>query len=540
VESVININNTNEKEKDWVLPPAPNIDDVENHPTVTKTSNAPTIAIVPQVDSPNPILCTVHQCNESEESQSSDDDSTDSASIQEEFNTTMEVPPGSLFDNAAPPPSPTNVCDYPYFEYEDNAYKYSDGLRLEVSTRNKLPRIKRTISDLSIQNMTSTEEEEQEFITSVVTESLVADIGSQGYKISCNRMDRESDRGKMADTGANCSMTNNLSLLRNVTDLLNPIQVGVAVDAKGTDVMYSTCTKVGELTITCTDGSTINTKCFHNPHATDTIISPQAILDESTEFDSWSQVGRRIGQPGELQFHGKNGTKSIALAQHNGLYYCKSVTFDISRGFENLVLSSEEKDLERTESLQDDDETPLHSNTTPVIHKLASTSPKMVHPSTEWKKTSKYKPTTKAKILESETWALRMGGCSETALSELPKHAVGLPSRLEWHPFRYIDFAEQARVRKQPAGRDPDKVTERAARVYLDYGFIRASNEDYSRPDRKKDRIVESYDGYTSYLLVVDEVSKYAWIFLTKSKEPPVEICRIFFKQFGNVNGGIA
>jgi hypothetical protein len=124
------------------------------------------------------------------------------------------------------------------------------------------------------------------------------------------------------------------------------------------------------------------------------------------------------------------------------------------------MLSSEGSDMEIIYELHDDD-TPIHSNeTTPMSHKLDSRPPKSVHPSTEWKKTAKYKPTTKAKILESETWGLRMGGCSETSLSELPKHALGLPSRLEWYPFRYIDFAEQARIRIQPAGRDPEKITE--------------------------------------------------------------------------------
>jgi hypothetical protein len=124
------------------------------------------------------------------------------------------------------------------------------------------------------------------------------------------------------------------------------------------------------------------------------------------------------------------------------------------------MLSSEGSDMEIIYELHDDD-TPIHSNeTTPMSHKLDSRPPKSVHPSTEWKKTSKYKPTTKAKILESETWGLRMGGCSETSLSELPKHALGLPSRREWYPFRYIDFAEQARIRIQPAGRDPEKITE--------------------------------------------------------------------------------
>jgi hypothetical protein len=37
----------------------------------------------------------------------------------------------------------------------------------------------------------------------------------------------------------------------------------------------------------------------------------------------------------------------------------------------------------------------------------------------------------------------------------------------------------------------------------------------------------------------VDEVSKYTWIFLTKTKDPPIELTRLFLKQFGNQDGGV-
>jgi hypothetical protein len=130
------------------------------------------------------------------------------------------------------------------------------------------------------------------------------------------------------------------------------------------------------------------------------------------------------------------------------------------------------------------------------------------------------------------------GGCNETQLDQLPYNAVGIPSKFEWHPFRFIDFKEQARIRKQPAGRDPNKVSKRGQRFYMDFGFIRASNEDFSRPNVKTDRVIESFDGYNSYLLIVDEVSKYLWIFLTASKEPPVEITMHFMREFGNEDGG--
>jgi hypothetical protein len=42
------------------------------------------------------------------------------------------------------------------------------------------------------------------------------------------------------------------------------------------------------------------------------------------------------------------------------------------------------------------------------------------------------------------------------------------------------------------------------------------------------DRVVASWDGYSSYLLIVDEASRYIWVFLTKSKEPPLDIIDTF------------
>jgi hypothetical protein len=60
----------------------------------------------------------------------------------------------------------------------------------------------------------------------------------------------------------------------------------------------------------------------------------------------------------------------------------------------------------------------------------------------------RYSPTSKTKVLESETWYLRLGGCNETTMEELTKHAIGLPDHFEWHPFRFIDFKEQAKTQK--------------------------------------------------------------------------------------------
>jgi hypothetical protein len=72
----------------------------------------------------------------------------------------------------------------------------------------------------------------------------------------------------------------------------------------------------------------------------------------------------------------------------------------------------------------------------------------------------------------------------------------------------------------------------------MDFGFMRASTSDYARRDKSKDRVVSSYDGFTSYLLVIDEASRFVWVFLTATKSPPIDIIKEFLTQHGHEDGG--
>ena len=108
----------------------------------------------------------------------------------------------------------------------------------------------------------------------------------------------------------------------------------------------------------------------------------------------------------------------------------------------------------------------------------------------------------------------------------------------EYHPFRYIDFKEQARTRKQAAQRLALCTTDCKRRYYMDYGFMRSSTSDYSRPQKGKDWVVRPYDGFTSYLLITDEALRYVWIFLTATKEPQLDIVSEFLRHHGHEDGG--
>jgi len=115
---------------------------------------------------------------------------------------------------------------------------------------------------------------------------------------------------------------------------------------------------------------------------------------------------------------------------------------------------------------------------------------------------------------------------------------TGIPSDFKYHPFQFIDWKEDAGVKKKAAGKTVERTTEVGRRFYMDFGFMRASSSDYTAQDKSVNRVVHSWDGYSSYLIIVDEASRYIWVFLTKSKEPPLEIIDTFLDRFGHTKGG--
>ncbi len=119
---------------------------------------------------------------------------------------------------------------------------------------------------------------------------------------------------------------------------------------------------------------------------------------------------------------------------------------------------------------------------------------------------------------------LCLGSPGKYQLDMLPGNVTGTPSVFEYHPFRFVDFKEQARIQKQSAHRSAERTTDTRKHFYMDFGFMRSSQSDYTRPYKRTDRVIQLWDGFSSYLLIIDEESQYAWVFLTSSKDPPIDI----------------
>ncbi len=125
--------------------------------------------------------------------------------------------------------------------------------------------------------------------------------------------------------------------------------------------------------------------------------------------------------------------------------------------------------------------------------------------------------------VESEVWLARLGSLGEGQLNLLPGHILGTPPVFEYHPFRSIDFKEQAYIQKQAAQHVAEWIPTCGAEFFMDFAFMRASTSDNKRPNKHTDCIVTSYNGYSSHLVIVNSASRRVWAFLTKSKEPPLD-----------------
>ncbi len=150
---------------------------------------------------------------------------------------------------------------------------------------------------------------------------------------------------------------------------------------------------------------------------------------------------------------------------------------------------------------------------------------------------SRFVPTTKAKQVELEVWLLRLGLPGVHQLDLLRGHVTGILSDFRYHPFHFINHKEQALLKNQPAQRSAVHTTKCKQPFNMDFGFMRLSTSDYDCPNKSTDWVVSSYDRYTPYLLIINEASRYAWVFLTQSKDPPVDIVCAFLTLRGHPNG---
>jgi hypothetical protein len=68
-------------------------------------------------------------------------------------------------------------------------------------------------------------------------------------------------------------------------------------------------------------------------------------------------------------------------------------------------------------------------------------------------------------------------------------------------------------------------------RFHMDMGFVHGSS--YRTKD-ENGHLITSLDGYNSYLIIVDQASRYTWVFLSKYKVPQVKVIENFLALHGS------
>ncbi len=132
---------------------------------------------------------------------------------------------------------------------------------------------------------------------------------------------------------------------------------------------------------------------------------------------------------------------------------------------------------------------------------------------------------------------LRLGSPGKDQLDLLPGNVTGVPPGFQYHPFRFLNWKEEAWIQKKVAQQLAEWTTESQCCFYIDYSFMRVSYLDYSGPNKKTDRVVLSYDGFSSYLLIIVVYLLYL-VLPYQTKEPPINLLDTFFSCFGHKLGG--
>ena len=287
------------------------------------------------------------------------------------------------------------------------------------------------------------------------------------------------------DGGANRSVTNCRHILHNFK-IINPCPIGGVNNS--TPAIY--CTGYGYIKWFSPSKYLVLIPCYFSAQASGTIISPTDIVSSHIDVFSGWQMTTNVDDL----------TGLFTLLARDGVSHIRFPTFVKNNlWFHHL-------------HVQDND-----THSTKPRSQIRSAVRSLTY-------NARY-----------ELWHHRLGHPGKSITEKFPQSVIGVP------PLRPTKFHacgsclrskfHNKSLKEKPANvsgtnttissDDGENVTTMSIGQFLhmDYGFVRGS--DYTARDNDG-KLVTSIDKYRAYLLVIDRKSRYIWIFLTKTKEPPL------------------
>ena len=317
------------------------------------------------------------------------------------------------------------------------------------------------------------------------------------------------------DIGANASVTNNKDSIL-LYQAITPYSIGGVQK----DDPAITCTGKGYVVWKSRGGDNLLVPIFYCAEADGTIISPNSVQSYyKSTYKGFHMFCDCDAKSGHLKFYHRDGISHAIFDAYseNNLWY---------HDMTNNPHSPPSPSVEYVY---------------PTIHRL--------------NKAAKY-----------ELWHQRMIHPGTRCMCMLHKHVDGIDEPLNGNTFYRCAACMQGKPRKNARG-PPTHVKHKRKRTrtkkhkpqpepqentsddtlddiflpnalpgqhfHMDFGFVRGSTYTLKQENGPT---ITSKDGYNSYLIIVDRATRYMWVFLTKSKHPPVHVARKVLRKFKATN----
>jgi hypothetical protein len=320
------------------------------------------------------------------------------------------------------------------------------------------------------------------------------------------------------DTGANVGATNDQRILWNYRLLETPIPIITYSKDDGDGISFQAI-GVGQCKTISTDNTVMYWTMLHTPDSTGTILSPDKYMMDNPEIQIFNHVGNKNGT-GSINFENANGRTiaAIDMSRHSdGLWYTTNPVLMPPINTQADTITSMPLDRPSISKMRSIDETTTLEEPKPTVKLTKS-------------------------LEQLELWHQRMGHPAPRALQQTQQVVEGIPNLPNNNSIFSCPFCDMAKLRKA----DRNKTSLREVFIpgtsfHMDLGFIRGPSnlEDVVKNGATPTKtIIKSRDGYEAYLLIVDAASRYIWVFLLKSKHPPIATIAQFLQKHGTATKG--